>query len=83
MPHRQFTLEISGHAERSGTDHADEIYEAGCDDATVFTGDGEIAVKFTREAGSLDSAIVSAVEQLTSAGYSIVRVEKELASDAA
>ena len=83
MNFHEFTLKIRGKTERSGTEHADAIYVAGCDDATVFTTEDQVLVKFTRDAASLDGAIVSAVEQLTGAGYVIVRVEKALASGVA
>jgi predicted DNA-binding transcriptional regulator AlpA len=47
---------------------ADELYEAGLDDAAIGEFDGEPAIEFDREAATLLEAIVSAVNQVRSVG---------------
>lgn len=42
-------------------DHADDLYEAGCDDATLGEIDGVSYADFDREADSLDEAIIDAI----------------------
>jgi hypothetical protein len=54
---------------------AEAIYDAGCDDGTLFSSGGEAAVGFTREASSLEEAVRSAIADVTRAGYSVSRVE--------
>jgi hypothetical protein len=56
---------------------ADELYEAGCDDGTPGTCNGVFSIDFHREADSLESAIRSAIANVTSAGHEVERVEIE------
>jgi hypothetical protein len=54
---------------------AEALYEAGCDDGTLFSSEGVAAIGFSREASSLEEAVRSAIADVTRAGYSISRVE--------
>ena len=53
----------------------DALFEAGCDDAAIGRSDGVQFVDFDREAGTLDRAILSAVDDLeTLQGVEVVRI---------
>ena len=54
---------------------SDDLYEAGCDDGTLFSSDGEVAMGFSREASTLEEAVRSAIANVSQAGYSVSRVE--------
>lgn len=56
---------------------ADQLYAAGCDDATVGASGGLVHVEFMREAESLRDAIQSAIVNVRTAGYEIARVGSE------
>ncbi len=60
---------------RSNNAMAEALYEAGCDDGTVFSSNGEVAIGFSREANSLEEAVRSAIANVVQAGYSVSRVE--------
>ena len=57
----------------------DRLYEAGCDDATVFFKDGYICLDFTRESDNAEDAVISAIKDFENAGIggSVERVEPE------
>ena len=59
--------------------HADDFetrfFNAGCADATVSFQKGHIIVYFTRDATSLEDAIISAVKNVEKAGASVKYVE--------
>src|SRR5436190_15813608 len=59
-------------------DLADELFAAGCDDATLASCDGVVWVHFDREAASPEDAIRSAVEQIKIAGISLSKVELDV-----
>lgn len=46
----------------------DRLFEAGCDDATVFYKDGYLCLDFAREAASAEDAVISAVKAIERAG---------------
>ena len=56
-------------------DHADDLYEAGCDDGTPASCNGVAWVHFDREASSLEEAIHSALTQVKAAGFNVAKVE--------
>jgi hypothetical protein len=56
---------------------ADRLYEAGCDDSTPVSRDGIVRLEFDREAGTLEEAIQSAIDDVISAGYRVSRVESD------
>ena len=62
-----FTLVLSG--VRELTDEVcDALYEAGCDDALPGMTDGVVFLDFTREAGSIQEAVLSAISNVERAG---------------
>jgi hypothetical protein len=74
MPEHNFTLLITGEVDA----HIDELYEAGCDDATFGSVDGVQYADFSREARTLSEAITSAIRDVESVGgLRITRVEPE------
>ena len=53
----------------------DRLFEAGCDDATAGSIDGVQYVDFDREAGALDDAILSAIDDLEKLeGVEVIRI---------
>lgn len=62
---------------REAEDFERRFYDAGCDDAVISFQKGLIIVDFAREAETLEEAISSAIEAVTSVGASIERVEPE------
>ena len=55
-----------------GTEHTDELvealFEAGCDDGSVWSSGGYVQIGFSRESESLEAAIRSAVGDIQKAG---------------
>ena len=74
MTKYEFTLILKGPLELT-EDIADQLFEAGCDDATPGTCEGVFSIDFHREAESLEQAIRSAVGNVKAAGYEVERVE--------
>lgn len=56
-------------------DQVNRLFEAGCGDGLPGSSRGESMVCFSREAESLESAIRSAVEDVSRAGLRATRVE--------
>ena len=74
LPTHQFTLVVEG-ADLQAEPLIDEIFEAGCDDATVGRSEGIQYIDFNREAPSLGEAIQSAIRDLGRVdGIEVVRV---------
>ncbi len=63
MPTQRFTLIVEG-PDLQAEPLIDELFEAGCDDATIGRSDGVQYVDFDREAATLGAAILSAVRDL-------------------
>jgi hypothetical protein len=55
----------------------DAVLGAGCDDALLWSRDGNVHLRFRREAESLGDAIGSAVRDVERAGFAVARVEVE------
>ena len=70
----EFTVYLVGLTEIT-EDAADALFEAGCDDASPASRDGQVWSTFHREAASLEEAIRSAVRDVNKAGYQVERVE--------
>ena len=69
-----FTLIVEG-PDLQDESRIDALFEAGCDDAAIGLSDGIQFVDFDREAGSLDHAILSAVDDLEKLeGVEVVRI---------
>lgn len=70
-----------------GTEHSDTLvealYEAGCDDGSVWSCAGVVQIGFSRRADSLEAAIRSAVTDVQKAGCTVARLEMEPAALAA
>jgi hypothetical protein len=64
-----------------GTEHSDALvealYEAGCDDGSVWSCAGVVQIGFTRQADSLEAAIRSAITDVQKAGCTVARLEME------
>ncbi len=74
MPTHHFTLVVEG-ADLQAEPLIDEVFEAGCDDATVGRSEGIQYVDFDRDAPSLGEAIQSATRDLGRIeGIHVVRV---------
>ena len=76
MTKYEFTLILAGDIELTD-DLADRLYEAGCDDGSPGMCEGIVSIDFHREANSLESAIRSAIAQVTAAGCTVSRVEMD------
>jgi hypothetical protein len=70
----EFTLTLSGVSELT-RDVLDAFYEAVCDDALIGMQDGVAYADFCREADSLEQAILSATQDVTTAGFGTTVVE--------
>jgi hypothetical protein len=75
MSSYHFTLIVEG-SDLQTDDHADALFEAGCDDALVGEIDGVHYLDFDREADTVSDAVLSAIGQIESAvpGARVVRV---------
>ncbi|MBJ7610547.1 MAG: hypothetical protein JF887_14135 [Candidatus Dormibacteraeota bacterium] len=62
MTEHRFTLILAGNVD----EHLDDLFEAGCDDATVGSVDGVHFAEFDREASSLTEALASAISAVES-----------------
>jgi hypothetical protein len=70
----EFTVILRGPDELTD-ELADKLYSAGCDDGTISSCDGVVSIDFGREASDLESAIRSAIANVTSAGCVVARAE--------
>jgi hypothetical protein len=53
----------------------DALFEAGCNDGTIVSRDGNAFVRFSRESDSLEDAITSAAGDVRKAGFHVAHVE--------
>jgi hypothetical protein len=69
MKHYEFTLRFTIADAGMDTDALiEKLYEAGCDDALIGSGQpGRLALQFTREASSAEQAMQSAIQNVQSA----------------
>ncbi len=70
----EFTLILSGPAELND-EFADRLFAAGCDDGTPSSSNGILSIDFTRESTDLETAIRSAIANVSAAGGVVKRVE--------
>jgi hypothetical protein len=56
-------------------DDGDALFEAGCDDGTIVSRDGNTFVRFSKESDSLEEAISSAAGAVSKAGFHVAHVE--------
>jgi hypothetical protein len=71
-----FTAYLASVSEVSDAD-VDRLFEAGCDDGTPVSRNGEACIAFSRVADSLDSAIRSAIADIARGGQQVSRAELE------
>lgn len=76
MAKYEFALMLKGQFELN-EEIADELYRAGCDDGSPGLCNGVFSIDFCREGKSLESAILSAIADVKSAGYEVDRAEIE------
>jgi hypothetical protein len=69
-----FTLLLVNEHELT-TDLEDALFEAGCDDGMLFCKNQVVYIEFERDADSLEEAVVSAINDVESAGFQVARVE--------
>lgn len=72
----EFSIIASG-LDHMADDFEDRFFEAGCDDATIAFARGVIILAFAREAGSLEAAIASAIENVRATGAQVERIEPD------
>lgn len=74
MTEHTFTLILSGRVD----ERIDELFEAGCDDATFGEIDGVAYADFDREADSFVEAVVTAISAISSVpGLRVLRLEPD------
>ncbi|MDX1556400.1 MAG: hypothetical protein R3212_10270 [Xanthomonadales bacterium] len=76
----EFNFQIFCHdADTSDESFLDRLYEAGCDDATVFFKDGYVCLDFARECECAEQAVVTAIRDYQAAGIggTVIRIEPE------
>ena len=69
-----FTLLLVNEHELT-TELEDALFEAGCDDGMLFSKNQVVYIEFDWDADSLEEAIVSAINNVESAGFQVARVE--------
>lgn len=74
MKSYDFTLVLADVSEVTD-DQGDALFEAGCNDGTIVSRDGQVFVDFTRESASLEQAINAAAADMKRAGFQIDHVE--------
>ncbi len=74
MKSYDFKLVLSGISDVTD-DHGDALFDAGCDDGTIVSRDGEVFVRFMRESSSLEQAINAAAADVQCAGFQVDHVE--------
>jgi hypothetical protein len=69
-----FKLVLAGVADASD-EQSNTLFDAGCDDGTIVSRNGEVFVRFSRESNSLEQAINSAAADVGRAGFQVDHVE--------
>lgn len=69
-----FTLILAKPRELSD-DLADKLFAAGCDDATPSSSNGIVSIDFSREASDLETALRSAIADVSSIGCVVERAQ--------
>jgi hypothetical protein len=77
----EFDVVLNGVSEITD-DQANNLFAAGCDDATSASSNGLAWVHFDREAPSLEEAIHTAVTQIHSTGLNVAKVELDVSAAA-
>ncbi|HEY4234777.1 MAG TPA: hypothetical protein VGM76_15185 [Lacipirellulaceae bacterium] len=74
MKSYEFKLVLSD-ASDVDDEQGNSLFEAGCDDGTIVSRNGEVFVRFSRESTSLEQAINSAAADVVRAGFQVDHVE--------
>lgn len=69
-----FTLVLAGVWDDLTDEMVGRFLEAGCDDGLVGTCDRRLSIDFSREAGSAEVAILSAIRDVRTAGFEVERI---------
>ena len=69
-----FTLLLVNENELT-TELEEALFEAGCDDGILYSKNQVVYIEFDREAESLEEAVISAINDVESAGFQVARVE--------
>lgn len=69
-----FTLVLADENEIT-TELENTLYEAGCDDGMLFCKNQVVYIDFDRDAESLEEALISAINDIESAGFHVFRAE--------
>lgn len=77
----EFDIVLQGVTEVT-EEQANDLFAAGCDDATPASSNGLAWIHFDRAAPSLEEAIHSAVTQVQSAGLGVSKVEMDVSAAA-
>lgn len=72
----EFTVILEGVTELT-TQMAEALFLGGCDDGSPGSCGGQVTVDFNRQATSLETAIRTAVRDVSKAGFRVTRVELE------
>ena len=78
----EFTLTLVGNRPLNDAE-VDALFDAGCDDALVGWQFERVFVDFDREAPTLREAVLSAIENVRTAGFRVAKVEVDDAALAA
>jgi hypothetical protein len=74
---RKFTFTLMLEDVAKVTDKLEaKLFEAGCDDALLFSRDERVYLDFTREASVRSEAVASAVRDVVRAGFRAILVEE-------
>jgi len=71
-----FIVTLGGAVEHTD-DLADALFQAGCDDGTLWSAGGVVQIGFSREAESLEAAIRSAIVDVVKTGQAVTEVTLE------
>ena len=74
--HDEFTLILAGPV-KIDRQTEDALFEAGCDDALLGSRDGVVFLDFARTADSFSEAVSTAVRDVRTAGFDVLRVEPD------
>jgi len=68
---------VAGGLSIESEDYEDRFFESGCDDALLAFQRGRFILSFSRDAESFEEAVLSACDDVRSAGATVVRVEPD------
>ena len=73
--HYAFAIYVAGI--NAASDYENQLFEAGCDDATIVLRDGVMHLDFERRASAFSDAVATAMHDVEKAGGIILKVERE------